>query len=35
MDIEIGNETLHKEPGILEEIAYRDTWGRGRTALSP
>jgi DNA modification methylase len=29
MDIEIGNETLHKEPNILEEIAYRDTWGKG------
>jgi len=29
MDIEIGDETLHKEPGILEEIAYRDTWGKG------
>jgi site-specific DNA-methyltransferase (adenine-specific)/adenine-specific DNA-methyltransferase len=29
MDIEIGDETFHKEPNILEEIAYRDTWGRG------
>ena len=29
MDIEIGDETVHKEPGILEEIAYRDTWGKG------
>ena len=29
MDIEIGSETLTKNPGILEEIAYRDTWGRG------
>lgn len=29
MDIEIGDETLTKEPGILEEIAYRDTWGKG------
>jgi len=29
MDIEIGDETFHKHPGILEEIAYRDTWGRG------
>lgn len=29
IDIEIGDETLHKEPGILEEIAYRDTWGKG------
>jgi adenine-specific DNA-methyltransferase len=29
MNIEIGDETLSKEPNILEEIAYRDTWGRG------
>ncbi len=29
MDIEIGGETLTKKPNILEEIAYRDTWGRG------
>ena len=29
MNIEIGDETLRKEPGILEEIAYRDTWGKG------
>jgi DNA modification methylase len=29
MDIEIGDETFHKEPNILEEIAYRDTWGKG------
>lgn len=29
MDIEIGDETFTKKPGILEEIAYRDTWGKG------
>ena len=29
MDIEIGEETFVKEPNILEEIAYRDTWGNG------
>ena len=29
MDIEIGGETFIKEPNILEEIAYRDTWGKG------
>lgn len=29
MDIEIGEETLSREPNILEEIAYRDTWGKG------
>jgi DNA modification methylase len=29
MDIEIGDETFTKKPGILEEIAFRDTWGNG------
>jgi len=29
MDIEIGDEKFTKEPNILEEIAYRDTWGKG------
>jgi site-specific DNA-methyltransferase (adenine-specific)/adenine-specific DNA-methyltransferase len=29
MDIEIGGETFHKEPNLLEQIAYRDTWGNG------
>jgi len=29
MDIEIGDDTFTKKPNILEEIAYRDTWGMG------
>jgi len=31
MDIEVGDggDTFHKRPNILEEIAYRDTWGKG------
>lgn len=29
MDIEIGDETLTKYPSVLEELAYRDTWGKG------
>ncbi len=29
IDIEIGDEQLTKKPSILEEIAYRDTWGKG------
>ncbi|MCX8481530.1 MAG: site-specific DNA-methyltransferase, partial [Sediminibacterium sp.] len=28
-DIEIGNETAEKKQSIIEEIAYRDTWGKG------
>jgi DNA modification methylase len=29
MDIEIGGDTFTKRPNILEELAYRDTWGKG------
>lgn len=29
MDVEIGEETFTKKPSIIEEIAYRDTWGKG------
>jgi len=29
MEIEIGGDSFTKRPNILEEIAYRDTWGRG------
>jgi adenine specific DNA methylase Mod len=29
MDVEIGDDTLTKKANILEEIAYRDTWGKG------
>jgi adenine-specific DNA-methyltransferase len=29
MDIEIGDDTFTKKPNVLEEIAYRDTWGKG------
>jgi hypothetical protein len=28
-DIEIGEDVFTKKPNILEEIAYRDTWGKG------
>lgn len=29
MDIEIGDEKFTKQPTVLEELAYRDTWGKG------
>jgi len=29
MDIEIGDDAFTKQPSVLEEIAYRDTWGKG------
>ncbi|RLD60619.1 MAG: site-specific DNA-methyltransferase [Bacteroidetes bacterium] len=28
-DIQIGEETAEKKQSIIEEIAYRDTWGKG------
>jgi len=29
MNIEIGGEEFTKKPNVLEELAYRDTWGKG------
>lgn len=29
MNIEIGDEQFTKRPNVLEELAYRDTWGKG------
>jgi adenine-specific DNA-methyltransferase len=29
-EIEVGGNTLTKEPSVVEDIAYRDTWGRGK-----
>ena len=29
MNIEVGDEQFTKEPSVLEELAYRDTWGKG------
>lgn len=29
MDIEIGEDQFTKQPSVLEELAYRDTWGKG------
>ena len=28
-NIEVGEESFTKKPSIIEEIAYRDTWGKG------
>ena len=30
LDVEIGGGDVTKSPSIVEEMAYRDTWGRGR-----
>ena len=29
MPVRIGDDTITKKPNVLEELAYRDTWGRG------
>lgn len=29
MNIEIGEESFTKKPSVIEEVAYRDTWGKG------
>ena len=28
VDLEVGEDTLTKEPSFIEELAYRDTWGK-------
>ena len=33
MDVEIGGETFEKEANVLEEFAYRDTWGQGHDSF--
>jgi len=29
VSLEIGEESVKKEPTVVEEVAYRDTWGKG------
>lgn len=33
MEIEVGDESVTKDPSVVEAIAYRDTWGRGRDSF--
>jgi adenine-specific DNA-methyltransferase len=28
MDVQVGDESVTKEPSVIEQFAYRDTWGR-------
>ncbi len=30
VELDVGGETYSKSPSVIEEIAYRDTWGRGK-----
>ena len=32
-EVEVGGESISKQASVIEEIAYRDTWGRGRDSL--
>ncbi len=34
MDISIGEESVTKNPSVIEEVAYRDTWGRGQDSFA-
>lgn len=34
MNIEIGDEEFTKKPSVIEEIAYRDTWGQGADSFT-
>lgn len=29
MDVEVGEESVKKKASVIEEVAYRDTWGQG------
>mgnify|MGYP000054455687 CR=1 FL=1 len=29
MNVEVGDESFTKNPSVIEEVAYRDTWGKG------
>lgn len=33
VDVEIGQGEVSKQPSVVEEVAYRDTWGRGRDSF--
>lgn len=32
VSVEVGDDTASKKPSVIEEIAYRDTWGRGNNS---
>jgi DNA modification methylase len=34
IDINVGDESLSKEPSVIEQFAYRDTWGRGTDSFA-
>ena len=34
MEVEVGSAPVTKQASVVEEVAYRDTWGRGRESFS-
>lgn len=32
-DVEVGDDSVTKEPSVIEELAYRDTWGKGANSF--
>ena len=34
MDVSVGEESLSKEPSVIEQFAYRDTWGKGTESFA-
>jgi len=34
IDVEVGEVSVNKRPSIVEEIAYRDTWGHGKDSFA-
>lgn len=34
VDVEVGDSTLTKESSVIEEMAYRDTWGSGSSSYA-
>lgn len=34
IDINVGGESMNKEPSVIEQFAYRDTWGKGTESFA-
>jgi DNA modification methylase len=34
MEVSVGDESISKEPSVLEQFAYRDTWGKGTDSFA-
>jgi len=34
IDVAVGSESVSKDPSVLEQLAYRDTWGKGTDSFA-